>query len=170
MSHSAITRRTVIVAGAALAAPAIGLVESETTDPIIVAIKRHRVALDAFKVAVNHEFNIKEEIPSDKRRSHYCGGDLDLCKTDDPRWPGAIKATHDTIDEMEEAALAVLDTEPTTFTGVIALLAHAEANDVYEMSPRDLDTGDGYQFGYDWHYCLCQTVARALAKIAQVKS
>jgi hypothetical protein len=61
---------------------------------------------------------LEDEIPWERR--HYS-----IEAGDDPRWIVQQHAMHDVHDRINSAADAMLDIEPTTIAGAVALLSYA---------------------------------------------
>jgi hypothetical protein len=97
-----ITRRTLIAASAATAA-ATSIPAAAAVDPIYAAIERHMQTCMAHEAACEVSGNLHD---------------------DDPEMPEAEKRTHEAWDAMTDAAVELLNVEPTTKAGASALLRH----------------------------------------------
>jgi hypothetical protein len=127
--------------------PSPGISE-DRPDPIFAAIEAHRAALESHSAAVHIESDLEETLPKDKRRSLLTVWDEEIVETDDPRWPAALHSRMDASKAMDDAAMALLDIEPTTFPGAIALLKYV-AGQEDTLFPDDLidDDNKGISFG-----------------------
>jgi hypothetical protein len=136
-------------------------------DPIFTAIENHKAVHAAWVATVGRHYALEEELPEERRRSHfYCGGgEYDrLVKTDDPRWIETAREVIHTSLASDEAALALLTVTPTTRAGILALLQHAVSHDTDGQAwPVDLEGEDGKT--RTWHHFLLENLAKAIATI-----
>ena len=177
MSNSQITRRNMLATAAALVpfvpVAALALTDHvEQADPIFDAIERHKLAIAAFNDAVNSECELDESLPAERRRSYIHVDEREIFADDDPRWIAAVETYHDASEAMDDAALVVINVEPTTLAGVAALLAHAGHKGVNEIAPTGLvdDDDDQASFGDDWSVFVIRVAAVAVTRIAGMPS
>jgi hypothetical protein len=119
------------------------------TDPIYAAIAAHKAAERAHGDAITLTDTLEKELPKDLRRSNIDAQEEDIVETDDLRWIAAERAKWAAIEKECECADALLEVRPTTLTGLMSLLRHA-------------DEGDA---GRDWPDCVASVAAEALEQI-----
>ena len=132
---SAMNRRA-ILAGAASAAVAIPAAAAPMPDPIFAAIEAHRAAWAALE--------------------------KDCSRLSDESTPEAEAEFYRLNDAVEEAAGILVETQPTTMAGAVALLRHVAEHegqgDTFDLEDEDGKTGP-------WSYFMHQTLADALEKM-----
>jgi hypothetical protein len=132
------------------------------TDPILAAIKVHRLAAAAIKRALDTQTALERDLPRDKRRSSIDAWEETIVETDDPRWIDAERALHNAFDAETDAAIDLLNVHPTTMPGLIALLQYAVAADIDGVSfPSDLMADDGKR-ARSWQQLLLENIAELL--------
>jgi hypothetical protein len=104
---SKLSRRSLVSSAAALPALAIPAVAAASTDdPIFAALAEHKSAVQAFEEAVKHQdYN-------------------SVFEKDDPRRVAAEEQYNKTKDAMDDAGFRMLNIEPTSMQGVVALLKY----------------------------------------------
>ena len=158
MSKLTLNRRTILAAGTTTAMAAIPMasVGATTCDRVFAAIEKHRQALAAFKLATHVQGAL------------YCS---------DPKHDAAEKESNDASDVMDEVAIELLNTEPSSIAGVIALLRYIvdridEFDGCIETSfPQCLPDGVDpdkakWNSGRSTEYFVMKTVAHALTRLA----
>jgi hypothetical protein len=131
-------------------------------DPIYAAIEHHKAAVAAFSEAVLQQC-LEEALPPGKRRSWIAGGAI--IEADDPQWIQSERHHAATSNAMDEAAEALLNVEPQTLAGAIALLQHAvEHIDSHKGDPNwlDIETNAGKRSP---EYFLMRNAASALKQL-----
>ena len=163
----------VSVASVAAASPVIAAsIVSAEVDPISAAIEAHREAWKAFDVAVHKEDALSIEIPEDRRRHYHINHrGTDIGANDDPRWTAFQDEYWGTADRARAAALALLEIQPTTLAGAIALLDYSVEFEVeFEVWPDGLagwaDEGESEKDRQPWHVWLQNNVSLALQAMA----
>jgi hypothetical protein len=132
MSNSNLSRRTLVSSAVALPAVAIptGMERFEAAanpsvpDPIFAAITQHRSAVETFSKAVDARCELEKELPGHLRKSSIDVWERKIVDTDDPRWIEAENKVAETSNAMDEAAMAILDLEPETLLGALAVLRY----------------------------------------------
>ena len=133
---SAMNRRA-ILAGAASAAVAIPTAAAPMPDPIFAAIEAHRAAWAALE--------------------------KDCSRLSDESTPEA-EAEFDRLNAaVEEAVGTLVDTQPTTMAGAVALLRHVAEHEDKGDTVHCLEDEDGKT--KPWSYFMHQTLADALEKM-----
>jgi hypothetical protein len=161
---------SVAAAGAAIGAslplpalPIAGARSSDTeADPIFAAIEAHRRAIAAHGDAVSAESALEQSLPDDRRLTD--AWEDKIVETDDPRWPVALRAVSAASSAMDDAAIDLVNIEPTTVAGVEGLLRYfADQEDA--LFPDDVSDDDGSveAFGAG----LVRHAADALRKVAR---
>jgi hypothetical protein len=124
-----LSRRSVLAGISIAAAPAAAAVDKSLADgadadPIFALIEQHRAAEDAFGALLIEQSKLEVELPDDLQQSKITVHGAEIVETDDPRWIAAAQASWGASEEGDRAALALLDTEPTTAAGLAALLRY----------------------------------------------
>jgi hypothetical protein len=132
-------------------------------DPIIAAIEAHRRAIAAHSEAVGTEDALGANLPDDQQRSVLTAWREEIVETDDPRWIAAIRARWAASDAMEDLAIDLLNTEPTTVAGIEALLRYFAGQET-ELFPYEVSHDDGSEGPFGSY--LVRHAADALRKIA----
>jgi hypothetical protein len=168
---SSLSRRTIMSGAAALPAAAIlpNQAAAIEPDPIFAVIEVHRRAWADLGTECKNQTALEEEIPPERRRTDNCDDGIEA--GDDSRWIALQYAMDDVHARINDAADAMLDIEPTTIAGVIALLSYAaehvrrgaEWADVYE-DPEPL-SGWVKKHGLSWEAMLHMHVAKALQAV-----
>jgi hypothetical protein len=165
-----LNRRNALTAVAtlpALAAPAALAIPAP--DPIFAVIEAHRRAWADLGTECENQTALEKEIPPERRRADNCDDGIEA--GDDSRWIALQYAMEDVHARIDDAADAMLDIEPTTIAGVIALLSYAaehvrrgaEWAEVYE-DPEPL-SGWVKKHGLSWEAMLHMHVAKALQAV-----
>jgi hypothetical protein len=154
-----------IGAGLPLPAPAAVTAQSSAaeTDPIFAAIEAHRRAVAAFGEAVDIEAALEVGLPRDRRRSRINVWEETIVETDDPRWIASERAHRAASDAMDDLAIDLLNTEPTTEAGVDALLRYFADQDE-GLFPDEVSNDDGSAEAFGAY--LVRHAADALHRIA----
>jgi hypothetical protein len=144
------------------AAPALG--GDGEADPIIAAIEAHRTALAAHDEAVGIEDSLQESLPDDQTQSRVTARRETIVETDAPSWVAAVRTRWEASNLMDDLAIDLLNTEPTTVAGIEALLRHFADQDE-GLFPDNVcnDDGSAEAFGAN----LARHAADALRKIAR---
>jgi hypothetical protein len=154
-----------IGAGLPLPGPLDATAPSRATesDPMFAAIEAHRRAITAHGDAVSAESALEQSLPDDRRRSVITMWEETIVKSDDPRWPAALRARSEASISMDDLAIELLNIEATTVAGIEALLRYF-ADQEEALFPDDVSNDDGSEetFGA----CLVRHAADALRKIA----
>jgi hypothetical protein len=129
--------RRALVAGAASAAVAIPAAAAPMPDPIFAAIEAHRAAWAALE--------------------------KDCSQLSDASTPEAEAEFDRLNDAVEEAAGTLVDTQPTTMAGAVALLRHVAEHEG-RGDTFDLEDGDDGKTK-PWSYFMHQTLADALEEM-----
>jgi hypothetical protein len=153
-------------AGLPLPAPAAStaLGSDAEADPIFAAIETHRRAIAAHSEAVGTEDALGANLPDDQQRSVLTAWREEIVETDDPRWIAAIRARWATSNSMDDLAIDLLNTEPTTVTGIEALLRYF-AGQEKELFPYEVSHDDGSEGPFGSY--LVRHAADALRKIVR---
>jgi len=109
-------------------------------DPIFAAIEAHRRAIAAHGEAVGIEMALEVSLPDDRRLTDV--REDKIVETDDPRWPAALRAVSAASSAMDDAAIDLVNIEPTTVAGVEGLLRYF-ADDEDNIFPDGVARGDG---------------------------
>jgi len=152
-----------IGAGLPLPAPAAATAQSSDAeaDPIFAAIEAHRRAIAAHGEAVGIEMALEVSLPDDRRLTD--AWEDKIVETDDPRWPAALRAVSAASSAMDDAAINLVNIEPTTVAGVEGLLRYfADQEDALFPDNVSNDDESLEAFGA----CLVRHAADALRKIA----
>jgi hypothetical protein len=132
------------------------------SDPIFAAIDAHRVAMAAVRAILDAHTILEKELPLDKCRSSFSVWEEKIVATDDPRWIDCERAVMRCWGDEGDAALDLVNVQPTTRAGLMALLHYAVSADLDgETWPTDLISDDGEK--RCWHHFLIENVAKALA-------
>jgi hypothetical protein len=111
----------VAASGVAAAMPVLGA----EADPIFVAIAKHRERVDASSKASHVISSLNGIIPEERRENwHVVHRGTNIGQNDDPRWTAAQNAYWASSDEMDDAAVALLNCEPTSIAGAIGLMRY----------------------------------------------
>jgi hypothetical protein len=152
--------------GLPLPAPPAATAQSSAAeaDPIFAAIEAHRKAIAAHSEAVGAEGALEESLSDDERRSVLTVWREEIVETDDPRWIAAVRARWATSNSMDDLAIDLLNTEPTTVAGIEALLRYF-ADQETELFPYEVSHDDGSEGTFGAY--LVRHAADALRKIAR---
>jgi hypothetical protein len=122
------------------APPAAAQSSAAEADPIFAAIEAHRRAIAAHGEAVGVEMALEVSLPDDRRLTD--AWEDEIVETDDPRWPAALRAVSAASSAMDDAAIDLVNIEPTTVAGVEGLLRYfADQEDA--LFPDDVSDDDG---------------------------
>jgi hypothetical protein len=131
-------------------------------DPIFAAIEAHRTAIAAHGEAVETEMALEVSLPEDQRQSDIKVWEEKIVETDDPRWLAAIRARWEASNSMDDLAIDLLNTEPTTVAGIEALLRYF-GDQEEALFPEEVSNDDGSAEAFG--ACLVRHAADALRKI-----
>jgi hypothetical protein len=166
---SAVLALATVSTTADAAAPVAALAPSGV-DPILEAIEAHKAARATWLEWVYRHMDLEDELPEEKRRSNIDVWEEIIIVADDPRWIEAERESRRASDLETDAAVVLLNVQPTTQAGILALLKYAvEADTDGEGWPRDL-ISDGGKLRRSWHYFLIEGVAEALAGMVSVRA
>jgi hypothetical protein len=122
------------------APPAAAQSSAAEADPIFAAIEAHRRAIAAHGEAVGVEMALEVSLPDDRRLTD--AWEDEIVETDHPRWPAALRAVSAASSAMDDAAIDLVNIEPTTVAGVEGLLRYfADQEDA--LFPDDVSDDDG---------------------------
>jgi hypothetical protein len=154
--------------GAGLPLPAPSGAAAQTSDaeadPIFAAIEAHRRAIATHSEAVGTEGALEESLPDDQQRSVLTVWREEIVETDDPRWIAAVRARWATSNSMDDLAIDLLNTEPTTVAGIEALLRYF-ADQEEGFFPYEVSHDDGSEGAFGSY--LVRHAANALRKLAR---
>jgi hypothetical protein len=154
--------------GAGLPLPALPAATAQSSaaeaDPIFAAIEAHRAAIAAHDQAVGIENSLEESLPKEQRQSRMKVWEKTIVGTDDPSWIAAVQTRWEASESMDDLAIDVLNTEPTTAAGVDALLRYF-AGQEKELFPYEVSHDDGSEGAFGAF--LVRHAADALRKIAR---
>ena len=167
-----VSRRTIIAGASVLAtgtaanitkaSPAAVSIES---DPIFAAIAAHERAYATWLASVKHHSKLEQDLPHDKRRTSVV--DEQIVETDDPRWIASERAVDEEWEVVCDAAAELVNVEPTTRAGVIALLRYIAEDEKRggESLPGTLMTDDEpcASFAYFVHQHVADVLERMIA-------
>lgn len=152
--------------GATLPLPGSAETAARAPDPILAAIKAHKVARAAVIEAVDWHSALDRELPTDKCRSHITAWREEIVPTDDPRWVACERAVMRCMNAETEAACTLINILPTTAAGAAALLEYAVVADTDgEGWPTELQSDDGKI--RSWHYFLIANLAAILPSLGK---
>jgi hypothetical protein len=155
---SNLSRRTLVASAAALPALTVPAFASTATDPIFAAIEAHRRTTDRWMVHVRRDWELQDQ----------------KIEFDDPRRVAIEQKMTVAADVEHEASVKLVDVEPTSLAGVIALLSYFAENEVKDggsgspfpdMLYDDDDPAINKDWGAPYSYFLTRTVTRALRKL-----
>jgi hypothetical protein len=152
----------VLAAGATIPAQAL----QRLPDPVFAAIEAHKAAVAATNAALELNSRLDDELPVEKCRGGFNGGEETIVETDDPRWTAAGRAVHQAHNNEEDAACALLSEPPATMAGVIALLQYAIAADTDGDGWPQLQSDD-YKRTRSWQFFLIEMLADVLPSMVQ---
>jgi hypothetical protein len=133
--------RRALVAGAASALPTIAALPPAAAaltleaDPIFAAIEAHRQAYTAIVADLRRHSALEEELPQEKRQTFIHAHEEKIIETDDPRWIAAERALSDGWNVIEDAGCDLVNIEPTSVAGVVALLHYVADQEAAKMAP-----------------------------------
>jgi len=153
-------------AGLPLPAPAAQTTQSSDAevDPIFAAIESHRAAIAAHDQAVGIENSLEESLPDEQRQSRMKVWEKTIVETDDPSWIAAVQTRWEASESMDDLAIDLLNTEPTTVAGIEALLRYF-ADQEEGLFPEEVNHDDGSEDAFGAY--LVRHAADALRKIAR---
>jgi len=140
-----------------------------TDDPIIAAIEAHRRACAETRAAYERLNVVEDELVAGVRVS---AGEAE----NDPRWIAANDAAGEALAVQDNLALKLLETQPTTIAGAVALLTYYV--DVTRTTQPEVvfpePDGNGWPFESksideprkDFVYFIVRNVAAALSNMA----
>jgi hypothetical protein len=94
-------------------------------DPIFTAIQHHRDTHAAELAVIQTSCDLSRRLPEDKQRTSLSLLEEKIVTADDPRWIASEKAVMAATEKNQAAADTLIEIEPTTIAGVIALLSYA---------------------------------------------
>ncbi|HZR74536.1 hypothetical protein [Bradyrhizobium sp.] len=155
-----------VVASVAASIPTIA--PAIASDPVFVAIEVHRTAAQVYAKCVDNHCALERALK---------GPDW----SDDPSYNESMKATDEACNAMFDLARGLLDVQPTSIAGAIALLNYVAAESRGSVSDSwqfpDYATGD-YGTGYNddgergetYMATLLRHIAEALSVVSAVKT
>jgi hypothetical protein len=171
--RSTVTRRLAMnmivstaVAGAAIPPRAAATSEAE---PIFKAIADHAASGYALHVGLKTMYALEAELPEELRKSSINEWEEVIVETDDPRWINSEKNVRALFEADEDAAMGLINIEPTSLAGLLALVRHVTA---YEARgdgwPSGLqeDAAKPTAIGKGWEVYLHRNIAALLEKTA----
>jgi hypothetical protein len=154
--------------GASLPLPASPAAAAQScdaeADPIFAAIESHRRAVAAHGEAVGIENSLEESLPDEQRQSRMKVWEKTIVETDDPSWIAAVQTRWEASESMDDLAIDLLNTEPTTVAGIEALLRYF-ADQEEGLFPDNASDDDGSEETFGTY--LVRHAADALRKIAR---
>jgi hypothetical protein len=139
-------------------------------DPILEAIEAHKAARATWIEWVYRHSDLEQELPKDKRQSNIDVWEELIIFDDDPRWIEAERELKRTSDLESDAAIVLLNVQPTTLAGILALLNYAVEADTDGVGwPDALESDDG-QITRHWQFFLIEGVAEALAGMVPARA
>jgi hypothetical protein len=152
----------------ALAASALipSTAAASEADPIHKAIADHVTALAALEAGLDVMYALEAEIPQKLRQSSISVWEEVIVETDDPRWIESEKNLHALWEADEDAAMGLINTEPTTLAGAAALMRHVAALEAKGHGwPCGLhgEGADTSKLGKDWEVYLHRNIAQLLS-------
>jgi hypothetical protein len=166
---SSVTRRlamNMIVAAAAASTLVPRAAVTSEADPIHKAIAAHVAGLAALEAGIDVLYALEAELPKELRRSNVCFYEEVIVETDDARWIECQKNLHALHEADQEAALGLINVEPTTLAGLLALMRHVTAYEARGNNwPSGLQEDDGppAKLGKDWEVFLHRNIAQLLS-------
>jgi len=133
-------------------------------DPIFAAIEAHRAAIAAHDQAVCIENSLEESLPHEQRQSRMKVWEKTIVETDDTSWIAAVQTRWEASESMDDLAIDLLNTEPTTVAGIEALLRYF-ADQEEGLFPDNASDDDGSEETFGTY--LVRHAADALRKIAR---
>jgi hypothetical protein len=97
---------------------------TENDDPIFALIERHKTMVAAFDAAIQEQSDAEETLPKSQRQSTINRYGVTFVRSDAPRWKAALHSVDATGDAMHLTGLALLDCEPKSPAGALALLSY----------------------------------------------
>jgi hypothetical protein len=149
--------------GAGLPLPTAQRSDGET-DPMFAAIEDHRRAVATFGKAVDTETALEVSLPADRRRSRISAWEETIVEGDDPRWLASERVRRAASNAMDDSAIDLLNTEPSTVAGIAALLGYF-ADQEEAFFPHEVITDDGP--AETFVACLVRHAADALGRMAR---
>ncbi|MGY3445618.1 hypothetical protein [Bradyrhizobium sp. USDA 4473] len=162
MNRRALMSTLASAAAVAATVPAAAMAQASTlgTEPIFGMIERHKRMAAALNLLGAEEDALCDSIRKDRRRSSIFGAELELCKTDDPRWISYQKRVIAEFSAVDELACEMLSTDLGSVAAVVALLRygleHVEAGNLW---PDNLYDGDARR---PWLHFAVQNAMAAL--------
>lgn len=141
--------------------------DSPSQDPIFAAIENHKAALSALKAGLDVMYALEAELPKELRRSNVASWEEVIIETDDPRWIECEKKVYALFEADQEAAIGLIDVEPTTLAGLATLMRHVaayEATGNYWPSGLQEEGDRPSAIGNDWEVYLHRNIAELLQR------
>jgi hypothetical protein len=143
----------------------------EAPDPIHEAIEDHKRAYIAFDDCITRQSKLEKLLPNHLRQSSIDCEGIKIVETDDPRWIAVEQEWQRLSDVEEEAAMALINIEPTTLGGAAHLMRY-----VVEHEARGNTWPDGLldddapptAIGKPWSFYLHKNLAVLLEASAAI--
>jgi hypothetical protein len=138
-------------------------------DPIFAALDAHKQINAQLQAAFDVRNALEDSLPPSLRRSEQTPDGFKRFQDDDPRWIEVETLVNKLLDEETAHSIELLNTQPTTLSGVKALLEHVSA---YEAEgnewPTDLidDGEEKRRWGRSWSYFFHRNLTEAMQAIA----
>ncbi len=114
-------------------------------------------------------YSAVDAVAAIEREITGAGVKLSAARGNDARLESCEDALHRAFEAETEAACVLVTERPTTMTGVLALLAYANAVDTDgEGWPTDLYADDSCTKSRSWHFFLIEGIAEVLPGIVGV--
>jgi hypothetical protein len=147
------------------------VIAQASNDPILVLIDRHKVAFAEWIEAVNHLSDMEAAIPSELQKGGAYCFEVEVVKTDDPRWTAANIRYNDIIIKADGIAI-----EARRHTNVAGRLGSnpemcSPARPKTALWPdgeqvEDEDEEAKSRHHRDWNFYLPRNLDEALQKMA----
>jgi hypothetical protein len=112
-------------------------------DPILQAIAAHEASLRALHAGIDVLYALEAELPPELRRSNVTFDEEVIVETDDPRWIECEKNLNALHEADQEAVLGLINVEPKTLAGLLALMRHVTAYEARgDQWPSGLEDDD----------------------------
>ncbi|UGY23551.1 hypothetical protein HU675_0037280 [Bradyrhizobium septentrionale] len=132
-------------------------------DPIFDLIEQHKQAVRELDGLCPEQAVLEKEIPHQHRKSDLWCGELTIDPSDDPRWIDLFTKYRDLGDKEGAAAIELVLVEPTTLSGVLALLTYAsEHTQAGYVWPDNFVVDDRIR---DWDYLMRRSVVASLQRL-----
>jgi hypothetical protein len=118
-------------------------------------------------------YALEAELPKELRKSNVDDWEEVILETDDPRWIESEKNVFALFRAEENAALELINIEPTTLAGLAALMRHVTAYEARGDSwPSGLQDDDAKPsaMGKDWEVYLHRNIAALLGRAVTLQA